>query len=511
MSGPKQPQKLKPQYRGLKPFRKGEERARELGRKGGRRTPRSDYRAPYAGSILKAMAAAGLSGPTWSAWRAVWKAIFALPPSPEEHALYSRHTGRKQWPKRQCSEAFLVAGRGAGKSRNAAFAGTYLGVRFDNQVLAPGELALIPIIAANTDQARITFGYLKAFFQLDEFRPFVQRVLKRSIELKTGVNIEVFAGSFRTLRGYTIPACVADELAFWARESDSLNADTEVVDAIRPGLGRVDDSLLLAISSPYARKGELWEVYERSHGVDDQHVLVWNADTLSMNPTYQAWRIERAFEDDPVAAASEYGSNGSVVFRTDVESFLDPAALSAVTVPDRRELPPVADTQYVGFTDPSGGSRDSFTVAVGHREGDNRAVLDAVRERKPPFSPDSVVEEFASLLMSYGVSEVIGDRYAGEWPREAFLKYGVTYKPSERVKSALYQELIAPINSGRIDLLDHRVLRSQLLSLERRTARGGKDSIDHPVGGRDDVANSVAGVLVNVLPRVGGKKRVLFA
>jgi hypothetical protein len=32
--------------------------------------------------------------------------------------------------------------------------------------------------------------------------------------------------------------------------------------------------------------------------------------------------------------------------------------------------------------------------------------------------------------------------------------------------------------------------------LERRTARSGKDSIDHPPGAHDDVANAVAGVLV---------------
>jgi hypothetical protein len=38
----------------------------------------------------------------------------------------------------------------------------------------------------------------------------------------------------------------------------------------------------------------------------------------------------------------------------------------------------------------------------------------------------------------------------------------------------------------------------QLVSLERRTARGGRDSIDHPPGAHDDVANAAAGVLVQV-------------
>ena len=36
-------------------------------------------------------------------------------------------------------------------------------------------------------------------------------------------------------------------------------------------------------------------------------------------------------------------------------------------------------------------------------------------------------------------------------------------------------------------------LVNQLCGLERRTARSGKDSIDHGPGGHDDLANSVAG------------------
>jgi hypothetical protein len=45
-------------------------------------------------------------------------------------------------------------------------------------------------------------------------------------------------------------------------------------------------------------------------------------------------------------------------------------------------------------------------------------------------------------------------------------------------------------------LLDNQRLISQLLSLERRTARGGRDSIDHPPGARDDVINAASGALV---------------
>lgn len=492
-----------------RPFQAGEERTRQAGRKGGQRTAasRRKVRGPYRGTILDAMKDAGLTGPTWEAWLTFWRAVFGLGLPGDHLARYRAHTKRATAPTAQISEAWAICGRGAGKSRGAALGAAYKGISFDPARLAPGELALIPVIASNRDQARIVLHYLKALFALPAFRPFVHRTLKTSIELCTGLNIEVMAASFRTLRGYTLPCVVADEVAFWARESDSLNADTEIMDSVRPGLGRVAGSLLLGISSPYARKGELYEVVERAFGQDDSHVLVWNSDTLSMNPTYQQWRIERAYQDDPIVAASEYGTEGRVEFRRDVEAFLDAEAIQAVTALDRRELPPLAGTRYVAFVDPSGGSQDSFTVAVAHREGSDRAVLDAVRERRPPFSPDAVVEEFATLLKSYGLTEVTGDRYAGEWPREAFRAHGITYKPSERVKSDIYRELVAPVNAGRVELLDLPVLRAQLVGLERRVARGGKDSIDHAPGGRDDTCNSAAGALVCALPQATGARR----
>jgi hypothetical protein len=54
------------------------------------------------------------------------------------------------------------------------------------------------------------------------------------------------------------------------------------------------------------------------------------------------------------------------------------------------------------------------------------------------------------------------------------------------------------LNSRKADLLDHPKLLTQLVGLERRTARGGKDSIDHAPSAHDDVCNAVAGVLTTL-------------
>jgi hypothetical protein len=123
-------------------------------------------------------------------------------------------------------------------------------------------------------------------------------------------------------------------------------------------------------------------------------------------------------------------------------------------------------------------------------------VLDAFREVKPPFNPEAVVAEFASLMRKYRISRVHGDRYGGEWVADAFSRQGIFYEPSEKTKTQIYVDMLPLINSLGVLLLDSDRLVRQLTGLERRTARGGRDSVDHGPGGRDDLANAVAGAVV---------------
>jgi hypothetical protein len=461
--------------------------------------------------VIDVAAVAGIEGPTWARALGILKVTFGLPLDADELSFFQKHTGRKELPTKVI-ESLLAAGRRGGKSRIDAVVGFYLGIRFDPARLAPGELAMVPIIAADRKQSRVVFSYLRALCDTSEFKPYVHRVLKESVELRNGVNVEVMTASYRTIRGYTVVGAVLDELAFWRDEATSDNPDSEILDALRPGMSTVPDALLFASSSPYARRGAMFDIYDRYYSVDDPHVLVWNCDTKSLNPTVAPHVIERAFAEDPIAAASEYGQDGRVVFRRDVEAFLDPEAVRAVTMQDRRELPPMPGVKYVAFCDPSGGSQDSFTLAIAHAAERGLAVLDAVRERRPPFSPDAVVSEYAALLATYGITTVVGDRYAGEWPRERFRAHGIQYEPSEHVKSDLYREVVAPINAARVELLDNPTLRAQLIGLERRVARGGKDSIDHAPGSRDDLANSAVGALTLVTGfGVQAKRQVMFS
>ncbi len=137
-----------------------------------------------------------------------------------------------------------------------------------------------------------------------------------------------------------------------------------------------------------------------------------------------------------------------------------------------------------------------MALAVAHRDEAGRTVLDAIREIRPPFSPESVVGEFAALLKSYDIAHVVGDRYGGAFAAEVFGKSGIRYEQSAAPKSEIYRDVLSLLNSGKVELLDHPRLAGQLCGLERRTARSGKDSIDHPPGAHDDIANVSFGALL---------------
>ena len=219
-----------------------------------------------------------------------------------------------------------------------------------------------------------------------------------------------------------------------------------------------------------------------------------------MNPTVDQEIIARAFEQDASSAWSEYGKGGEIRFRADIESYVSHEAIEASIVPDRLELPPVSAVSYHAFLDFAGGSgQDSATLAIAHgedRDGQRVAILDCVRERRPPFSPEQVCRDFAAELKRYSITTAAADRFAGDFPVEQLRKHGVTLQSSEKVKSAIYGELLPLLNSGALELLDVPRLHAQLGGLERRTARGGRNSIDHSPGGHDDLINAASGSLV---------------
>jgi hypothetical protein len=430
-------------------------------------------------------------GPTWDTWRVFLAALFALPLTPEQLAVYQKHTGRSSPPTVPLHEGWLICGRRSGKSFMLACIATWLATFKDwRPFLGPGEVGTLMVIAADRKQSRVIMRYIVGLLKsVPMLSQLIEAETQESVQLRNCVVIEVHTASFRSTRGYSCVACLCDEIAFWPSDEFSAAPDIEVLAAIRPSMSTIPGAMLLCASSPYARKGALWDARRKHYGKDASSVLVWQAATREMNASVPQAVIDAAMEEDLPRAGAEWLAQ----FRTDVESFVSIEAVRACVSADVRERPPQSNVHYHAFVDPSGGSADSMTLAIGHKAGDV-IVVDCLREVKPPFSPQSVVAEFVERLKSYRVSRVVGDRFGGEWPREQFRNLAIRYELAEQPKSSLYQSLLPRLNSGRIQLLDNARLISQLCGLERRTARGGRDSIDHGPGSHDDVANSVAGL-----------------
>jgi hypothetical protein len=436
----------------------------------------------------------------WAAWMAFLAALFGLPMTPEMLLIYQHCTGRIEPPSAPAIEAWLICGRRAGKSFIMALNAVYLGCFGDyRKHLARGERGTVLVIATDRRQARTIIRYIRGLLEgVPMLKRMVERETTDSFDLKNSVTIEVSAASFKSVRGYTIVAALCDEIAFWPTE-DAAEPDYAILDAIRPGMATIPGAKLLCASSPYARRGALYDAFKRYYGKDGD-VLVWKSDTRRMNPSVPQSVIDQALERDPASASAEYGAE----FRADISQFVSREAINVCISHQVLERSRVPGVIYQAFVDPSGGSSDSMTIAIGHRQAtpDNKSaigVLDVVREIRAPFQPDAAVTEFAQLLHSYGIRLVRGDRYAAEWVVGAFRKVGIEYKPADLVKSEIYRDFLPRLNSGEVDLLDNQRLVAQLLGLERRTARGGRDSVDHPPGGKDDLCNAACGALVYLL------------
>ena len=432
-----------------------------------------------------------LAGKSWAAWRILLIAMVGEELTEDERVTFTALTGRNSEPLEPIEEFWGIVGRRGGKSRAMAILAAWLAACCDHRaVLAPGERGVLPIMAASVVQAASSFAFISGAFRASpHLRDLVETETADTLSLSTGVDVSVRPASFRTIRGVSAVGAICDEIAFW-RSDDSANPDREIIKALRPSLATTAGPLI-CISSPHAKRGELYSTFKRHFGsAGHPSILVAKAPSRVMNPGLSQRVVDRAYEEDPEAASAEYGAE----FRGDLAIFVSRDAIEAAVTSGVIVRPPIEGVTYFGFVDPSGGSSDSMTMAVAHNEKE-RVVLDCIGDRKAPFSPEAVVTEFAALLKSYRITTVEGDRYAGEWPRERFGTHGITYRVADKVRSELYLAFLPMLNSGRLDLLDNQRMVAQFVGLERRTSRAGKDTVDYSPGSHDDVANSVAGAL----------------
>lgn len=284
---------------------------------------------------------------SWDSWRAFLAALFGLPMTPTQLALFQKHTGRITAPKQPYRECWTCTGRRAGKSLIAALVSVYLSVFRDyGKHLGPGEYLTGMVVSPDRKQSRVIRRFQGGFINaIPSLASLVVNEKRESLELSNHCVLETQTASSATLRGYTSHVIVNDEIAFLPTES-SANPDEEILISERPCLASIPGSLLLSISSPYARRGELYRAFEKHWAKDGDDVLFWKASSLEMNPSLDPRVIAEAFERDPAIASAEWGGD----FRSDCERLFTEEMLDAATDFDRPEiLPPNFEEEEVAL------------------------------------------------------------------------------------------------------------------------------------------------------------------
>lgn len=429
---------------------------------------------------------------TWAPWMTALRCLYGLPVKQSRSGIVLECTGREldSMPSNGFRTALFLTGRRSGKSRIASLIGAHEAVLAGHQAkLAPGEQGVVAICAPTKHQGRIVKDYLEAIFRTNVLQAEVISQTKSSFQLRNNTRIEILAGDFRTIRGYTLLAAIIDEVAFFGLDDDSkIKSDTELIRAIKPSLATVGGKLI-AISSPFARRGWTFKTFDRYFKNPHGKVLVWNCPSRTMNRTLPQAEVDEAMAEDRQAALAEYYGQ----FRDDVAEFIPLSVIESLVVAGRQELLPSKWHKYFAFCDISGGRGDDAALAIAHLE-DRNVVLDLLRQYRPPFSPYDVCGDIARELKRFEIKRVVGDNYSAEFVAQAFATSGIHYYRADKPKSQLYMELLPRLCSGEIELLDIPILKGQLANLQRKTRSGGRDVIDHPPGCHDDLANAAAGV-----------------
>jgi hypothetical protein len=128
------------------------------------------------------------------------------------------------------------------------------------------------VLSQSKDQAAGLFRFISGAFDAStSLGPLLTNVTVDTLELTSRADIVVRPASFRSTRGSTCIAVLCDEIAFW-RSDESMNPDSEILRAVRPSLATTGGPMI-CISSPYAKRGELFKAYKRHYGNDDSPVL----------------------------------------------------------------------------------------------------------------------------------------------------------------------------------------------------------------------------------------------
>jgi hypothetical protein len=438
-------------------------------------------------NVIEAITDPAIIGDTLSiAQCCLLRALYGLPLDDEQIEIFRMATGLDDYAPREFREATLICGRRSGKSSRIGANVAIYEACFREHHFANGEQGHVILIAATKRQASIAYSYIVGRLENSPVlsRMLVGAPLRDEVALSNGVTIGVHVCNFRSIRGLSIVAAIADEVAFWQDDTSGSNPAAEILRAVRPGMANFPTAKLLKISSPFAKVGVVWEDYKNR--AEHPEMLVWRLGTRLMNPTLDPAFLDAEEARDPESFAREYNAQ----FFESASTFLSADAIEACVVRGRYELPRKAANSYVAALD-AAFRGDFFAFTIVHGDGD-KVVQDFVRSwrgsKSHPVNLSEVLAEIVGTLRNYGTSKIFGDQFASEPIRQALAAQGVQFEQAVTLGSravALWNSLRTLIASTKIELLDDETTIAELKKLELVVTSGGNQRVEASQGHDD--------------------------
>lgn len=164
--------------------------------------------------------------------------IYGLPLTVEQRDLWKLCTGRDTYTGQPFGEVTVLAGARSGKDSRIAGPIVLYEAFFGGhqERLSKGETAMVPLVAQDARASRIAFAYIRDYLAASPILSSeVEEVLATEIRLAGRVTIGCFPCTLRSLRGWSMPAGVLDEVAFFRIEGQA-DSDVEVQASIRRGM-----------------------------------------------------------------------------------------------------------------------------------------------------------------------------------------------------------------------------------------------------------------------------------
>ncbi|HSY21820.1 MAG TPA: hypothetical protein VK841_06885 [Polyangiaceae bacterium] len=384
------------------------------------------------------------------------------------------------------AELYILSGIRTGKSLVSAALAVRAALTCDLSKLGPGETARVSVLSLTVDLGRVVFGHLAGTVTA---KPALKALVVGeptgdAIELRhpSGrvVEVKVVAGARAgaSLVARWSAGCIFDEAPRMLGEEDGVvNFD----DARRAVLGRLlPGAQLVAIGSPWAPRGPIYEAVLESWGKPSVRRVVVRAAAPAMNPVW--WTPERV---EALKAQDEQA------YRTDVlGEFADPdsslvssSEIERATRKGPLVLERMAGDEPVAAMDPgTRGNAWTLVIASRRRRADGRAftcVLLAKQwqgSKADPLDPDKVLAEVARLLRGYRVGGVETDQLAADFVRSIAARHSLDVHVrtiTAPVKLELFESMRMRMADDGIEIPDDPTLRADLLSIRKRVTMNG--------------------------------------